>query len=142
MEIGDGAFEYCSGLKKAELNEGLKVIGERAFGECWSLEDVNVPGSVERIGEWAFLRGEAFEEGYRTMTTMMSSSTSSSSSGGGVVSSGDNDNGNGSLLPEEASAPCLNHSVVAVAVVVPCVVVAGELYHATIDRSRHDRSYS
>ena len=34
-------------------------------------------------------------------------------------------NGNGLLLPEEASAPCLHHCVVAVAVVVPCVVVGG-----------------
>jgi len=43
-------------VKKAELNEGLKVIGERAFGQCWSLENVDVPGSVERIGEWAFYK--------------------------------------------------------------------------------------
>ena len=39
------------------MNEGLKVIGERAFGQCWLLEDMDVPGSVERIGDWAFYEG-------------------------------------------------------------------------------------
>lgn len=42
-EIGDGAFSSCRELKKLQLNEGLKKIGERCFKYTYSLEQITIP---------------------------------------------------------------------------------------------------
>ena len=36
------------------IREGVKVIGDSAFGECESLTSINIPKSVTTIGNWAF----------------------------------------------------------------------------------------
>ena len=44
----------CPQLKKVNLPDTLKEIGERAFYNCPSLESINIPDSVEKIGFQAF----------------------------------------------------------------------------------------
>ena len=56
--IADNAFNARSNttsLKKVVLPEGLKRIGEGAFEGCSVLSDVNIPSTVEIVGEEAFL---------------------------------------------------------------------------------------
>lgn len=53
-EIGAGAFQYCSHLKKADLPSGLVKIDDEAFWECDRLTVDKLPGSLEEIGEYAF----------------------------------------------------------------------------------------
>ena len=51
--IGEDAF-YRTALEDVELNEGLKEIGQSAFGGCRSLKRINIPESVEVIRSCAF----------------------------------------------------------------------------------------
>ncbi len=60
-EIGAGAFQYCSHLKKADLPSGLVKIDDEAFWECDRLTVDKLPGSLEEIGESAFLYCNIFE---------------------------------------------------------------------------------
>ena len=53
-EIPPGAFLGCDRLIELQLNEGLKVIGERAFEDCSSLRSVTVPSTVTKLGWDAF----------------------------------------------------------------------------------------
>ena len=53
-EIPEGAFWGCDKLIELQLNEGLKVIGERAFQRCRSLRSVTLPSSVTELGSFAF----------------------------------------------------------------------------------------
>ena len=39
---------------KYSIRKGVKVIGDRAFGECKSLININIPNSVTTIGDSAF----------------------------------------------------------------------------------------
>ncbi len=41
-------------VKKVNLPEGLKFIGDSAFVSSHSLEEINLPASIEAIGEFAF----------------------------------------------------------------------------------------
>ena len=44
------------GLKgKYSIRKGVKVIGDRAFGSCDSLTNINIPNSVTTIGDSAFV---------------------------------------------------------------------------------------
>ncbi len=52
-EICEQTF-HCSGLMSFEAAEGLKKIGEYAFGGCKMLRDVKLPDSLETIGYGAF----------------------------------------------------------------------------------------
>lgn len=47
-------FENCRNLKKVELHENLREIGERAFFGCSSLDFLIIPDSVNQIGQDAF----------------------------------------------------------------------------------------
>lgn len=47
--ICNGAFERCKNLKRIILPEGLKCIGSDAFYASWSMENVNIPNSVEKL---------------------------------------------------------------------------------------------
>ncbi len=53
-EIGKRAFYYYTKLKHLRLPDGVVSIGERAFSGCENLEDMNLPDSVVSIGERAF----------------------------------------------------------------------------------------
>ena len=60
--IGEMAFFKCSEMASPHLPEGLKTIGKDAFSYCERTEDgdikgfttINIPSSVERIGDYAF----------------------------------------------------------------------------------------
>ena len=56
------AFTGCINLRDVLFEEGssLKLIGPRAFQNCYSLEKINIPPSVHTIQEKAF-------EGYRSL---------------------------------------------------------------------------
>ena len=54
-EIPHDTFRGCKKLVEVQLNEGLQVIGERAFEGCTSLRrSVTLPSSVIKLGEDAF----------------------------------------------------------------------------------------
>ncbi|EJK74415.1 hypothetical protein THAOC_03908 [Thalassiosira oceanica] len=53
-EIPNGAFVDCDKLIELQLNEGLEVIGERAFEGCKSLQSVTIPSTVTELDEAAF----------------------------------------------------------------------------------------
>lgn len=52
--LGEGAFAYCSALKKITLPEKLKELPRYVFSNSYELEKVEVPVSVKRIGAFAF----------------------------------------------------------------------------------------
>ncbi len=61
VEIGEGAFYQCLGLKSIKLGSGLKSIGDMAFDACVELgylpsnpKPLVIPGNVESIGKRAF----------------------------------------------------------------------------------------
>lgn len=45
---------YLSALKTAIIPEGVEVIEDNAFGECYSLERVVIPSTCKKVGEAAF----------------------------------------------------------------------------------------
>lgn len=51
--IGNCAFAACD-MRRLSLPDGLRRIGDGAFSECFELESVRIPASVEHIGSWAF----------------------------------------------------------------------------------------
>ena len=51
--IGQKAFDHKYGIRRVILPEGLRTIGEGAFG--WShIEEINIPSTVSYIGKEAF----------------------------------------------------------------------------------------
>ena len=52
--ISGSSFDYCYGIKKVVLNEGLTVIFCGAFGFAESLTEINFPSTLEEIGDSAF----------------------------------------------------------------------------------------
>lgn len=53
--IGHAAFSNCRNLNEVGiLGEGLKKIGQFAFGYCYLLESINLPNSIDEIGQNAF----------------------------------------------------------------------------------------
>lgn len=61
-EIGEDAFEDCTGLTGAVLPDGLKRIGARAFKNCWNLKDISLPESLTEIRAFAFSYCRSLEE--------------------------------------------------------------------------------
>ena len=53
LVIESNAFQNCKNIKKFRLPGGLKEIGSSAFDRC-TMEAINVPNSVEKIGMFAF----------------------------------------------------------------------------------------
>ena len=53
-EIGDSAFEYCTGLKTADLGENVVSIGQKAFASCTGMISFTAFG-LQTVGEEAFL---------------------------------------------------------------------------------------
>ena len=52
--ISGSSFDYCYGIKKVVLNEGLTVIFRGAFGFSENLTKINFPSTLEEIGDSAF----------------------------------------------------------------------------------------
>ena len=54
VEIGNSAFEGCSGLTAVDIPSSVTKIGQRAFQDCSGLTEVAIPYGVTKIGAWAF----------------------------------------------------------------------------------------
>ena len=52
--IGEGAFNYCTGLQEAYIGDGVTEIAAKAFAECTALKTVVIGKSIQRIGDQAF----------------------------------------------------------------------------------------
>eukprot|EP00580_Thalassiosira_gravida_P014698 CAMPEP_0201681380 /NCGR_PEP_ID=MMETSP0494-20130426/51078_1 /ASSEMBLY_ACC=CAM_ASM_000839 /TAXON_ID=420259 /ORGANISM="Thalassiosira gravida, Strain GMp14c1" /LENGTH=503 /DNA_ID=CAMNT_0048165121 /DNA_START=376 /DNA_END=1889 /DNA_ORIENTATION=- len=60
-EIGDETFYDCVSLEQINYPSSLIRIGEGAFAECHSLKDVTLPEGLEEIGEGAFATCESLK---------------------------------------------------------------------------------
>lgn len=56
--IGDYVFRNCKKLRSVQLNDGLEIIGNRAFCACGALDKINLPSSLKEIKECAFLHSK------------------------------------------------------------------------------------
>ena len=52
--IGESAFRGCTGLSSVTIGNGVTSIGWGAFSGCTGLTSVTIPGSVKSIGKYAF----------------------------------------------------------------------------------------
>ena len=48
------AFSYCQSLNTINIPNSVNKIGEKAFYECTSLRNLVIPNNVTQIGENAF----------------------------------------------------------------------------------------
>jgi len=48
-EIGTCAFSTCTGLQKLRLGRNVSWISGEAFADCYSLEEVTIPGTLKEI---------------------------------------------------------------------------------------------
>ena len=55
-QISDEAFNGCTALKTATLEEGVETIGKNAFTNCKELTDITIPSTVTSIGNYAFYK--------------------------------------------------------------------------------------
>mgnify|MGYP002678456125 FL=1 len=53
-ELGDYAFDGCSGLTSLTIPSGVTSIGEWAFAGCSGLPSLTIPSGVTSIGNYAF----------------------------------------------------------------------------------------
>ena len=53
-DIGEGAFNYCSGLTGLTLPSSITTIGKGAFSNCKGLTSLTLPSGVTTIGDKAF----------------------------------------------------------------------------------------
>ena len=68
----EGTFDNNTRLKAITFADGIPFIPKRAFADCYSLEELAIPGSVESIGESAFegcsgLKKVSIGEGTKTL---------------------------------------------------------------------------
>jgi len=74
--IGESAFENCSGLSEIEfINTPIETISKRAFANCSSLVSFKIPDSVLNIGESVFegcscLKEFIFPESFNSETSI------------------------------------------------------------------------
>lgn len=52
--IGDGAFYYCTSLKRIQLPKNLTTIGSNVFRTIGALGKITIPANVTSIGTYAF----------------------------------------------------------------------------------------
>lgn len=52
--IGPKAFEHCANLRSIRLSANLEVICLSAFLGCKSLKEIHLPHSLKRVDDWAF----------------------------------------------------------------------------------------
>ena len=53
-EIGKGAFEYCTELKKIILPEGIETVNGEALRNCTELTEISFPDTLKTVKEDAF----------------------------------------------------------------------------------------
>ncbi|MBQ5591881.1 MAG: leucine-rich repeat protein [Clostridia bacterium] len=53
-KIGNYAFRNCSSIENITLNEGITSIGSYAFYQCSSLKEITIPDTVTNISDCAF----------------------------------------------------------------------------------------
>ncbi len=53
-EIGEEAFENCESLENVTIPDSITDIGDKAFAGCIRLREVNIPGSVQEMGHNVF----------------------------------------------------------------------------------------
>ena len=54
VEIGDGAFYHCCSIKSVEIPGSVEVVGEYAFTYCDELEELYLGTGIKKIEEGAF----------------------------------------------------------------------------------------
>ena len=52
-EVGANAFSYNKTLEKVIMQEGTKTIGDKAFYQCYNLSEINLPNTINSIGEFS-----------------------------------------------------------------------------------------
>lgn len=52
--IGSDAFAYSKKLEHVDLNEGLEVIADRAFMNCYNLKNITLPSTLKCVERLAF----------------------------------------------------------------------------------------
>ena len=62
LMIGDKAFYECSSLEEITVNGKLVGIGDKAFYRCASLKNVTLPDTLKTIGNHSFYKCEALTE--------------------------------------------------------------------------------
>ena len=53
-EIGERAFDGCSGLTGVKIPDSVRIIGYMAFNGCSGIENVTIPKCVTKITNYAF----------------------------------------------------------------------------------------
>lgn len=48
--IETGSFQYCYGLEKMVVAEGIREIGGNAFYNCYNLEELELPSTITYLG--------------------------------------------------------------------------------------------
>lgn len=59
--VGDSSFSCCVNLESVRMPSSLRGIQEHAFSSCQKLSSLEFPDSLEEIGECAFAHCEALE---------------------------------------------------------------------------------
>ena len=49
-EVGNHAFKGCVGIEKIVISDGIEVLGNGVFLNCKELKEVELPGTLKRIG--------------------------------------------------------------------------------------------
>jgi len=62
VKVDSHAFEGCKRLVQVALNDGLRYIGESAFRNCTTLQSIDIPSTVLKIGASAFYCGRCCSE--------------------------------------------------------------------------------
>lgn len=52
--INERMFSFCNRLSKVQIDSGVMAIGDYAFSECAKLEEIILPYSINRVGEFVF----------------------------------------------------------------------------------------
>lgn len=67
--IGNGAFLDCVSLESVVISDNITVIADNVFCNCSSLKTVTIPAGVKSLGDWAFLGCDSLMEIYCKPTT-------------------------------------------------------------------------
>ena len=54
VEIGDGAFYHCRSIKSVEIPDSVEVVGEEVFCACDRLEELRLGKGIKKIEKRAF----------------------------------------------------------------------------------------